>query len=148
LSRQERAQFIQKSARVLFITEYIVLIEYAEVVLPIIYCLHEVIFFNMPNRAYYPALADMSTADLHSSVTNVQMYSSLEFLSLAMVLTLLKRMLGFSTLRQLAFVLETQAPMIQSKLTTLFFYVMQVPLIHHGADFSFKFTWVHKDKGA
>lgn len=86
----------------------------------------------MPNRAYYPALADMSTADLHSSVTNVQMYSSLEFLSLAMVLTLLKRMLGFSTLRQLAFVLETQAPMIQSKLTTLFFYVMQVPLIHHG----------------
>lgn len=37
-SRQERAELIRKSARVLFVTEYIVLIEYAEVVLPIIYC--------------------------------------------------------------------------------------------------------------
>ncbi|KAE9032715.1 hypothetical protein PR002_g9046 [Phytophthora rubi] len=143
-SRRERAQFIRKSARVLFITEYIVLIEYAEVVLPIIYCLHEVIFFNMPNRAYYPALAKMTTADLLSSVLNVLVYSSLEFLSLVMALILLKHMLGFSTLWQLAFVLETQAAMVQSKLTTLFVYVMQVPLVHCGADFSFKCAWVQQ----
>ncbi|GMF41347.1 unnamed protein product [Phytophthora fragariaefolia] len=37
-SRKQRALFIRKSARILFITEYIVLIEYAEVALPIIYC--------------------------------------------------------------------------------------------------------------
>lgn len=49
-----------------------------------------------------------------------------------MALILLKHMLGFSTLWQLAFVLETQAAMVQSKLTTLFVYVMQVPLVHCG----------------
>ncbi|KAE8997357.1 hypothetical protein PF011_g15524, partial [Phytophthora fragariae] len=132
-SRQERAQFIRQSDRVLFITEYIVLIEYAEVVLPIIYSLHEMVLFNMPNRAYSPALAEMSTANLLSSVLNVLVYSSLEFLSLIMAIVVLKRKVGFSTLRQLAFVLETQASMVQSKLTTLFVYVMQVPLVHLGA---------------
>ncbi|EGZ10564.1 hypothetical protein PHYSODRAFT_519962 [Phytophthora sojae] len=142
-SRQERAELIRKSARVLFVTEYIVLIEYAEVVLPIIYSLHEVILYHMHNRAYYPALAEMSTADLRSSVVNVLTYSSLEFLSLVMALIVLKRTVGLSILRQLAFVLETQASMVQSKLTTLFVYVMQVPLVHLGADFSFKFAWVH-----
>lgn len=86
----------------------------------------------MHNRAYYPALAEMSTADLRSSVVNVLTYSSLEFLSLVMALIVLKRTVGLSILRQLAFVLETQASMVQSKLTTLFVYVMQVPLVHLG----------------
>ncbi|KAJ8575291.1 hypothetical protein ON010_g3920 [Phytophthora cinnamomi] len=72
-SRKERVLFVRKSARVLFITEYIVLIEYAEVVLPITYCLHEAILFHMHNRAYYPALAEMSAAGLLSNVVNVLM---------------------------------------------------------------------------
>jgi hypothetical protein len=37
-SPEERARFIQKSSRVLFITEYLVLVEYVEVVLPFVYC--------------------------------------------------------------------------------------------------------------
>ncbi|KAK1946754.1 hypothetical protein P3T76_002306 [Phytophthora citrophthora] len=142
-SSDERALFIRRSARVLFITEYIVLIEYAEVVLPIVYSVHQAVLYNMHNRAYYPTLAEMSSVELLSSIKNVMLYSSLEFVSLIMALVVLKRMLGFSTLHQLAFVLETQASMVQSKLTTLFVYVMQVPLAHLGADFSFKFAWLH-----
>jgi hypothetical protein len=99
--------------------------------------LHQAILYNMHNRAYYPALASMSRAGLLSSVVNVLLYSSLEFVSLIMALIVLKRMLGFSTLHQLAFVLETQASMVQSKLTTLFVYVMQVPLAHLGEQFFF-----------
>ncbi|KAG6954769.1 hypothetical protein JG688_00012193 [Phytophthora aleatoria] len=99
----------------------------------------------MPNRAFYPALAEVSRAELVSSVKNVLVYSSLEFVSLILALVVLKRMLRFSTLHQLAFVLETQASMVQSKLTTLFVYVMQVPLAHLGADFTFKFAWIHTD---
>ncbi|KAG2947587.1 hypothetical protein PC117_g6702 [Phytophthora cactorum] len=144
-SSKQRALFIHKSARVLFITEYLVLIEYVEVVLPIVYSAHQVILYNMPNRAFYPALAEVSRAELVSSVKNVLVYSSLEFVSLILALVVLKRMLRFSTLHQLAFVLETQASMVQSKLTTLFVYVMQVPLTHLGADFTFKFAWIHTD---
>ncbi|OWZ13687.1 hypothetical protein PHMEG_00012939 [Phytophthora megakarya] len=117
--------------------------EYAEVVLPIIYSVHQAILYNMHNRAYYPTLAEMTSAELMASIKNVLLYSSLEFVSLIIALIVLKNMLGFSTLHQLAFVLETQASMVQSKLTTLFVYVMQVPLTHLGADFSFKFAWIH-----
>ncbi|KAG2820783.1 hypothetical protein PC116_g9815 [Phytophthora cactorum] len=145
IAKNWRALFIHKSARVLFITEYLVLIEYVEVVLPIVYSAHQVILYNMPNRAFYPALAEVSRAELVSSVKNVLVYSSLEFVSLILALVVLKRMLRFSTLHQLAFVLETQASMVQSKLTTLFVYVMQVPLTHLGADFTFKFAWIHTD---
>ncbi|KAG3100636.1 hypothetical protein PI125_g14682 [Phytophthora idaei] len=144
-SSKQRALFIHKSARVLFITEYLVLIEYVEIVLPIVYSAHQVILYNMPNRAFYPALAEVSRVELVSSVKNVLVYSSLEFVSLILALVVLKRMLRFSTLHQLAFVLETQASMVQSKLTTLFVYVMQVPLAHLGADFTFKFAWIHTD---
>ncbi|POM67899.1 Hypothetical protein PHPALM_16010 [Phytophthora palmivora] len=129
-SRKERALFVRRSARVLFITEYVVLVEYAEVVLPIVYSVHEAILYNMHNRIFYPALVDMTKAELVASVKNVLLYSSLEFVSFIMALVVLKRMLRFSTLHQLAFVLETQASMVQSKLSTLFIYVMQVPLAH------------------
>jgi hypothetical protein len=37
-TREERALFIRQSASVLFITEYLVLVEYVEVVLPLVYC--------------------------------------------------------------------------------------------------------------
>ncbi|GMF21538.1 unnamed protein product [Phytophthora lilii] len=39
-SGEERAMFIEKSAHVLFITEYLVLVEYVEVVLPLVYCMY------------------------------------------------------------------------------------------------------------
>ncbi|KAE9275232.1 hypothetical protein PF001_g26682 [Phytophthora fragariae] len=51
-SRRERATFIRESARVLFLTEYLVLVEYVEVVLPIVYCAHHAIVYNLHNRAY------------------------------------------------------------------------------------------------
>ncbi|ETP29664.1 hypothetical protein F442_21202 [Phytophthora nicotianae P10297] len=120
-SSKQRALFIRKSARVLFITEYLVLIECARSY-----------FVQHAQQSFYPALADLSHAELLASVKNVLLYSSFEFVSLIMALVVLKRMLQFSTLHQLAFVLETQAAMVQSKLTTLFVYVMQVPLTHLG----------------
>ncbi|KAG2509924.1 hypothetical protein JM18_009017 [Phytophthora kernoviae] len=70
-SRKERAVFLQKSMRVLFITEYLMLVEYVEVVLPFVYSLHRIALFGMPNSAYYPSLAGLSSTELYSSVINV-----------------------------------------------------------------------------
>lgn len=142
-SRNERALFIRESARVLFITEYLVLVEYVEVVLPIVYSAHHAAVYNLHNRAYYPALASLSTPEFTSTISHVIIYSSLEFASLIMAMVLLRRTLGFSPLRQLSFVLENQAGIIQGKLLILLIYVMQISLVHIGADFSFKFAWLH-----
>ncbi|KAE9200550.1 hypothetical protein PF005_g15294, partial [Phytophthora fragariae] len=53
------------------------------------------------------------------------------------------RTLGFSSLRQLPFVLENQVGIIQGKLLIHLIYIMQISLVHIGADFSFKFAWLH-----
>ncbi|GMF21540.1 unnamed protein product [Phytophthora lilii] len=46
-SVEERARFIKKSTLVLFITEYVVLVEYVEVVLPIVYgTIHFAVYIN------------------------------------------------------------------------------------------------------
>ncbi|KAF4315712.1 hypothetical protein BBJ29_008787 [Phytophthora kernoviae] len=131
-SRKERAVFLQKSMRVLFITEYLMLVEYVEVVLPFVYSLHRIALFGMPNSAYYPSLAGLSSTELYSSVINVLAYGSLEFMSLILAIVVLKRSLGFSPLSQLAFVLEIQAGMVQSKLSLWTVYITQVSLAHLG----------------
>ncbi|KAE9029765.1 hypothetical protein PR001_g11438 [Phytophthora rubi] len=73
-------------------------------------------------------------------------YALLELASLVVFAIILKRIVGFSPLQQLAFVLETQAEKLQTKLTVTFLYAMQISLVHLGADFSFKFGWLHKYK--
>lgn len=91
-------------------------------------------------------------------------YCFLEFISLMMVILLLRRVLGFSTLCQLAFVLKMQAGIIQTQLISLLLYIMQLSLAHIGtffiekgslalyltlnvvrvgADFTFQFPWLH-----
>ncbi|KAG1703428.1 hypothetical protein DVH05_007376 [Phytophthora capsici] len=55
-SQEDRVRFIKISLHVLYITEYLVLVEYVEVAMPIVYCLHQLILFHMHNSAYYPTV--------------------------------------------------------------------------------------------
>ncbi|EGZ16040.1 hypothetical protein PHYSODRAFT_316144 [Phytophthora sojae] len=141
-SRAERDFFIRKARHVLFITEYVVLMEYAEVVVPILYRLYRVVLFHLPNSVYYPTLTELSISELSSSTLTVLAYSSLEFVSFVFSIIVMKRALGFNPLEQLGFVLETQANSVQTKPIGIFIYVTQMPLVHLGADFSFKFVWM------
>ncbi|KAG7399056.1 hypothetical protein PHYBOEH_009834 [Phytophthora boehmeriae] len=142
-SRPERVTFIITTTRVLYITEYLVLVEYTEAVLPIVFALYSVIAFHLPNSVYIQSFAGLSGQQLIENVGYVLAYSTLELTSLILAMGVLKRMLGISSPHQLGFVLETQAEMVQSKLMLWFLYVMQVPLVHVGTDYSFKFKWAH-----
>ncbi|KAE8959562.1 hypothetical protein PF005_g31143 [Phytophthora fragariae] len=141
-SREERTLFIHKSMHVLFITEYVILFEYIEVMMPLVYCLFRVALFHLPNRIYFSTMAGLSSSQLLSSTLTVLAYSSLEFVSFVIAVAVMKGALGFNPLRQLAFVLDTQAGRIQTKLIVILLYVTQMPLAHLGADFSFKFAWI------
>ncbi|GMF58559.1 unnamed protein product [Phytophthora fragariaefolia] len=157
-SRQERVEFIGITSRVLYITEYLVLVEFTEAVLPMVYgtntrihffvilltilhnyllvplflALYSVIAFHLPNARYNHSFVNVSRQDLLANVSSVLAYSTLEMLSLVLAMMVLKRKLKCSPVHQLGFVLETQAAMIQSKLMLWFVYVMQVPLEHVG----------------
>ncbi|KAG6617382.1 uncharacterized protein IUM83_02633 [Phytophthora cinnamomi] len=132
--------------QVLFVTEYIVLVEYTEAILPIIYSLNRAILIRLPNSAYYPSLAELSHAQLASAIMNVLAYGTFELASLVVTIVVLKRTLGLSSWRQLGFVLDKQAGMVQAKLIVWFLYIMQISLVHLGADFSFKFEWITHNK--
>ncbi|EGZ08788.1 hypothetical protein PHYSODRAFT_339222 [Phytophthora sojae] len=142
-SKDERALFIKKSTQVLFITEYVILVEYVEVVLPVVYVAYRSVLFYMPNRAFYASMTELTIGQLLSSALNVLAYSSLEFGSLIISAIVLRRTLDISPWRQLGFVLETHTGMVQSMLINLLIYITQISLAHLGADFSFKFSWLH-----
>ncbi|KAL3664856.1 hypothetical protein V7S43_010034 [Phytophthora oleae] len=142
-SCHERAAFVNTTTRVLYITEYLALVEYTEAVLPMVYALYSVIAFHLPNCTYNQSLGELSKHELLANVRVVLAYSMLELTSLILAMLVLRRVLGIAPVHQLGFVLESQATMIQSKLMLWFVYIMQVPLEHVGTDFTFKFKWAY-----
>lgn len=94
--------------------------------------LHQFILFHMHNGAYYTSLADISRAQLSSRLLSTLLYSLLQLVSFIMLLLVLKRNLGYSSLQQLAFVLDVHTGVVQTKLNLIFVYIMQVSLAHLG----------------
>lgn len=88
--------------------------------------------FRMPNRVYYAQFADMDTANLRQTIANVLLYTTVELLTLVAVHASLRRLLRFSPLRQLAFVLTRQAVHVQSALILWVVYSTQATLDHFG----------------
>ncbi|TMW62612.1 hypothetical protein Poli38472_005230 [Pythium oligandrum] len=107
------------------------------------YGLYAWIAFYLPNRVYNAQLREMNEERLHHSIENVLLYASLELLSLVVLQFVLRRKFRISPLHQLAFVLDTQWTLVQFKLCTWFLYSIQFSIEHFGADYSFKFTWLH-----
>ncbi|EEY59793.1 uncharacterized protein PITG_12922 [Phytophthora infestans T30-4] len=108
--------------------------------------LHQFILFHMPNSAHYPALAGLSREEFTSKMLSTLLYSCFELGSFVMLIVVLKRKLGYSSLQQLAFVLDVYAGIVQTKLNLVFVYIMQVSLDHNGADFSFKLAWLNSKR--
>jgi hypothetical protein len=117
---------------------------------------------SFPNRVYYPELKAMDADGLQNTLFNVLLYALLELISLVLLDIVLRRLVQFSPVSQLAFVLRTQWKMVQSKLVLWVLYVVQSSLVHCGtclvpfivshtavahllrADYSFKFAWLTK----
>ncbi|TYZ67691.1 hypothetical protein PybrP1_006087 [[Pythium] brassicae (nom. inval.)] len=144
----ERLLFVQKTAKVLFMAEYAVLIEYTEVVTPVIYCAYILLMFYLPNREYYPQLVDTSSENLKSNLLNVLLYALIELLSFLAIGWVLRHKLGLTRTHQLTFVLATQWRLVQSKFGLWVMYIVQSYLFHSGADFSFQFKWLSSDANA
>lgn len=129
--------------------------------------------FHLPNRVYYPQLGSMDEANLYATIQNVLIYAIMELCSFVTLYVVLKRKLHISAIHQLAFVLEKQCEMVQSKLILWVVFMLQSTLLHlgnfeatcriwlglqfyrlnflcccaTGADYSFKFAWL-QDKRA
>ncbi|TMW58162.1 hypothetical protein Poli38472_011750 [Pythium oligandrum] len=143
LQPAQRAQLVQKITKLLYTVEFVLLIEFAEVMIPIIYSMYLVVMTYLPNKSYYSQLADLDAYHLRESIAHVMLNASLEFLSFLLICWLLQRELRLPVLHLLAFALEEQRVLIQASLLSWSLYVNQQSLTHNGVDFSFRFEWLH-----
>jgi len=154
LSHLELAYALQVR-KVLYITEFMVLINYVEVIVPIIFCKYRVrcfldskrrtkrrvlfeaanlvVMYYLPNRVYYSQIVDMDDTQLRDTLGNVMLYCFLQLVSLVVLFFVLWHKLHISALRQLAFVLEKQGEQVQMKLILWVFYNVQATRQHFGA---------------
>ncbi|KAG6611943.1 Glucanase inhibitor protein 2 [Phytophthora cinnamomi] len=142
----ELEQFERKYAslvrKLMYASELSILTAYAEVITPIVYSLYLFIVFHMPNRNYYSQIASMDSARLAKTVLNVLMYSLVELTSFTVLTQTLKKRLDFSTLHQLAYVLDKYMIHVQTSIILWVFYTTQISLEHYGTDYTFKFAWL------
>ncbi|POM81335.1 Hypothetical protein PHPALM_708 [Phytophthora palmivora] len=151
--------------KVLYITEFVILINYVEVIIPVIFSAILIVMYHLPNRVYYSQIVSMDDAKLWETLGNVMLYGCLQLVSLIILFLVLWQRLRLSGLRQLAFVLEKQGEQVQTKLVLWVFYNVQATLQHFGtfeaiqlhlytvtnsiydgftaaSDYTFKFVWL------
>lgn len=142
LSQTERCERVQRVLQLLHVAEFVTLVEYTEVMVPVVYCFYLSIMSRLPSRIYYAQLKDLDATTLQHNISNVLLYALLELASFLALSALLGKRFGVSSTHQLAFVLEHQSLMVQAKLVLWVVTTLQSPLEHYGADYSFQFTWL------
>ncbi|KAG1685256.1 hypothetical protein DVH05_009623 [Phytophthora capsici] len=119
--------------KLMYASEFSILTAYAELITPIVYSLYLFIVFHMPNREYYSQISSMDSGHLVKTVLNVLLYSLVELGSFIGLTQTLKRRLNFSTIHQLAFVLDREMIQVQTALILWVFYSTQTSLEHYGS---------------
>ncbi|EGZ18019.1 hypothetical protein PHYSODRAFT_499524 [Phytophthora sojae] len=122
--------------RALFHTEYLLMAEYVEAVLPVLYVAYLALIYHLPVARFYPHTASLSPENLVRTVVSVLMYATVETVTFIGLLALMRKKFGMSPLYQLAFVLETQAHTLQGHLFVWSIYILHLPLVHYGMDLS------------
>ncbi|EGZ30645.1 hypothetical protein PHYSODRAFT_468186 [Phytophthora sojae] len=131
--------FIVEGLQLLFQCEYLVLVEYVECIIPVVFTVYKSILQQLPNVVFYPVGAGKWGV---RSMGNTLALAALEAASLVLLHHLLHRKFGFSPFYQLGFVLETQIHMVQMRLFLEFVVLLQFELEHLGVDFTFRFEWL------
>jgi hypothetical protein len=159
LSSKDRGILVRRAQKLFFVTEFIALVEYTEVIIPCLFStvsawlpaqgasaveltgvvffvccadVYLVIMFNLPNRQFYEFLMHLSTETLVSQIAAISIYALLELVSLVIIYIILWRQLGLSLLHQIAFVLDTRQASIQSKVIMWSILVMQYGVRQFG----------------
>ncbi|TMW62609.1 hypothetical protein Poli38472_005227 [Pythium oligandrum] len=141
-----RAHYVASVLKLLHMVEFLVLIEFTEVIIPFVYSVYLYATYLLPNHVYHTQLRDVDASELRRTLGNVMVYAGLELVSLLIFQFLIYRKIRISPAHQLAFVLEKQWTLVQLKLCVWFLFIIQFSVDHFGADYSFTFAWLkHKD---
>uniref|UniRef100_H3HCH4 Uncharacterized protein n=1 Tax=Phytophthora ramorum TaxID=164328 RepID=H3HCH4_PHYRM len=130
--------------RLLYMAEFLLLLNYVEVIIPLVFSIYLYGVYHLPNREYYVQLRGMNEDELVHTLQNVLFYCSLQLVSLFLLFFALQRKLGLSPMHHLAFVLDKQIVGVQVKLVFWVYYNAQASLQHSGYDYTFHFPWLQQ----
>ncbi|KAG3183604.1 hypothetical protein PC129_g21982 [Phytophthora cactorum] len=137
-------QYVLEVRKLMYLTEFLVLINYVGVFIPLIFSIYMVVMYNLPNRMYYAQLAPLTKDELYDALKNVMFNCSLKLVGLILLCFVLQYKLRLSAIHQLAFVLEKQWFSVQTKAVFWVYYNVQCSLQHQGYDYSFEFSWLRE----
>ncbi|KAE9330317.1 hypothetical protein PR003_g15330 [Phytophthora rubi] len=137
-------RYTRKVQQLVYAAEFLLLLNYVEVIIPLVYSIYLYVMYQLPNRDYYAQLHGVDPQQLTLTLKGVLLYGSLQLVSLLVLFFVLQCSLGLSPIHQLAFVLEKQNSGVQVKLIFWVYYNVQASLQHSGYDYSFKFAWLHQ----
>jgi hypothetical protein len=134
-SHQEDAiEEVRDELQALFHAEYVVMAEFIECVIPVLYGVYLAFLYHLPTAAYYPHTSSLTPDKFVQTEINLVLYGSVELASFVAMNLLLQRKFGFSPMYQLAFVFETQVRTLQSHLFVWILCILQITLVHNGVD--------------
>ncbi|TYZ63374.1 hypothetical protein PybrP1_012537 [[Pythium] brassicae (nom. inval.)] len=136
LAGKNNTEALKRILELLWTCERLVLVEYVESAIPLLYAVYLAVLYHLPNAKYYPGMTDMDPDALRSVVTNILIYALLELVSLLCVHWVLRQRFSLSPLHQLAFTLESERPIIQGLLFAWVTVILQFTLTHYVALFS------------
>ncbi|GMF41239.1 unnamed protein product [Phytophthora fragariaefolia] len=122
----------QDALQMLFHSEYVIMAEYVECAIPILYGVYLSCLYHLPTAAFYPHTRAMTPEKFIHTQVNFMVYALVECASFIGLSMLLQRKLGFSPLYQLAFVLETQVSILQGHFFLWVSWILQITLVHNG----------------
>nr|KAE8923832.1 hypothetical protein PF009_g25923 [Phytophthora fragariae] len=144
-TRKQNTRAVKQALQLLFNSEYLGLTAYTLFIIPMLYVLYMPILQALPNEVYYPShFVLMENAD--QFLDRMTVITILAFLQLAVLIVLhifVATRFAVSTIYQIAFVLETHFTLVAGRLLVSFIFAVQSTLLHYGADFSFRFSWIH-----
>nr|KAE8932942.1 hypothetical protein PF009_g17049 [Phytophthora fragariae] len=102
------------------------------------------IMVHLQSAKYHSELVGVTTETIGDVVDSIFVFAIVELVAFGLLIVLIHRNLGINAVYHLAFVLETQTELIQSKLLTWVTMTLAFRVVHFGIDFTFKFAWLAK----
>ena len=129
----------QTARAVLFKTEYVALLQFLEVVTPILYILYLCLIRQHPNIEFIKGINQLSETELYESLRGLALLSGFEFVCMMVSAGILKCRYNLSMFYQIGFYLSQNKMLVLSLLNLWSVLAFLGPYTHIGNDYSFQF---------
>ncbi|KAG2822766.1 hypothetical protein PC112_g10803 [Phytophthora cactorum] len=133
---------LRESLEVMFTVECILLSAFLDAFVPFFYGIFMYVMVNFQSAKYHSELTGVTAETIGDVIDSIFVFAVVELVALSLLAAVIYRNLGMNAAYHLAFVLETQTELIQSKLLGWVTMTLAFRVVHFGVDFSFKFAWL------